>query len=222
MVFIMETTTKEWFEKEAGNWSLGLLLVIAFLGTKFAICGFDLIIVWDTLWFIAIILSALAADLFSNAGTWTENSYKIIENEKLTKEERMSMIQSQLEVAVNRYMAVFLMVNGFDSLLKKFGATFNKVFNGKITIKEIIVILSYALYNIILKDTNLDIGHLDEALLFIVIVAIKIVDANAGVAKLIAEMYLEAKATKDPDKYLLKVRERIIELAHIYHIETIE
>lgn len=213
--------SREWFNKEVGNWSLGILLIVTFVASKIAICGWIWEILWECLWFGMLIFSALIADLFDNAESWTYNSFQIIENTKLTKIERVSMIQSQLEIAVNRYMAVFLMVNGFDSLLKRLGATASKIWKGRITIKEIILLLAYAIYNLFLVDLTFDAGPMDEIILFFVIVILKIIDANSGVAKLIAEMYLEAEADTNPDKYLLKVRERIIELAHIYHIESI-
>ena len=212
---------KEWFNKEVGNWSLGILLMVAFVSSKIAISGWILDVLWECVWFAALILSALIADLFNNAETWTYNSFQIIDNIKLTKEERISMIQSQLEIAVNRYMAVFLMVNGFDTLLKKLGATASKIFKGRITIKEIIVLLAYAVYNLFLVDLTFDAGPTDEIILFFIIVILKIVDSNAGVAKLIAEMYEEVEAEGKQDEYLLKIRDRIISLAHIYHIESI-
>lgn len=217
----MEETTKEWFEKEVGNWSLGLLFMVAFVASKIAIFGWVLDILWECVWFGTIIISALIADLFNNADTWTYNSFQIIDNMKLSREERISMIKSQLEIAVDRYMAVFLMVNGFDSLLKRIGAMANKIFKGRITIKEIIVLLAYAIYNLLLKDLPFDLGAADEILLLFIIVILKIIDSNAGVARLIAEMYQEVELEGKQDEYLLKIRDRIISLAHIYHIETI-
>lgn len=212
---------KEWFNKEVGNWSLGILLIVAFVSSKIAISGWIWEILWECAWFGLLILSALIADLFNNAETWTYNSFQIIDNKNLSKAERISMIQSQLEIAVNRYMAVFLMVNGFDTLLQRLGATASKIFKGRITIKEIIVLLAYAVYNLFLVDFTFDAGPTDEIILFFIIVILKIVDSNSGVAKLIAEMYMEVEAEGKQDEYLLKIRDRIISLAHIYHIESI-
>lgn len=213
---------KEWFEKEAGTWSLGLILIIAFIGSKIAIYRIHFNVIWDSLWFTIIILSALTADIFNNAKSWTYNSFQIIEDETTSKEERIRMIQSQLEIAVDRYMAVFLLVNGLDTMLKKVSACASKIFKGKITIKELIVILAYAIYNLVLIDLPFELGMWDEIILFFGIAAIKIVDANAGVAGLIAEMYFEAKTVTNTDKSLLKIRDRIIALMNIYHIETIK
>ena len=106
-----------------------------FVSSKIAIIGWDLIVLWDSLWFSAIILSALSADLFNNAETWTYTSLQIIENKNVPQAERISMIQSQLEIAVNRYMAVFMRVNGFDTILKRIGAFSKKIFRGEIIIK---------------------------------------------------------------------------------------
>jgi len=167
-------------------------------------------------------MGALMVDLFENVESWILHSMQIVENKALTKQERIEMIRNQLDIAVDRYMAVFLLVNGFESLLHKIGTDISKIFKGIITVKELIVIIAYALYDLVIRDGTLSFLYpYDIGIIFLGLVVLKVVDARAGVAEIIAEMYKEAAEIKNMDNTLNKITEYIKELAHIYHIETI-
>ncbi len=212
----------KWYNRKAGGIGLAIIIIIAYIGFKFAKVGIDVDFVWYALWFIAIIVSALAADLFENIESWTYNSLRIVENKSLTKKERVEMIKNQLHIAVDRYMTVFLMVNGFDKLLDKLGAEMKRIYKGVITVKELIIIILYAVYDLVIRQGALTLVEpYDTLIIFAGLIALKVVDANEGVARIIAQMYAEsAEEIKDYDGVLAKLANHIKELAHIYHIET--
>jgi len=212
----------KWYNKKAGGFGLALIIIVAYIGFKIAKVGVDPSFVWYTGWFIAIVVSALAADLFENIESWTFNSLRIIEKKGLSSEERVEMIKTQLEVAVDRYMTIFLQVNGFETLLEKLGANANKIYKGVITVKELIIVILYAVYDLVIRQGALTLAEpYDTLIIFAGIVALKIVDANEGVAGIITQMYKESvEEVKDYDGVLLKLANHIKELAHIYHIES--
>ena len=191
------------------------------MGTKLALTGINESSIWYSLWFFAIIVSALAADLFENVEAWILNSMTIVENKAVDKGERISMIKNQLDIAVNRYMMVFLQVNGFESLWKRLLIDSKRILKGAITVKELVIIVAYAIYDLIIRNGNLSLTEPYDALLvFAGIIALKTVDAKSGVAEIMAEMYKEASDFKDQDVLLNKISGYIKALAHIYHIET--
>lgn len=209
-----------WYNKKAGGIGLAIIIVLMYVSIKIAKFGFEYSVLWSSGWFIAIIITALAADLFENIETWIYNNMVIIEKKGLTPGERITMIKTQLDSAVDRYMALFLLVNGFDNFLKKAWNNIIKIGKGIITIKEAILILSYAMYDLVVRDGALSFMYpYDTLVIFTGFIGLKIINAETGVAGIITAMYKEIEDIKDINKTLKSITDYIKELAHMYHIE---
>lgn len=217
----------KWYDKKAGGLGLGITMIILYIGFKLAKTGIttwylNMPFIWYSVWFVAIIISALATDLFENIESWTVNSLRIIENQASTKEERIEMIKTQLDIAVDRYMSVFLIINGFDSMFKKISQDVKNISKGVITVKELLVIFLYAVYDLVLRMGALTLVEPYDTLLILGgWVVLQIVDAKSGAAEIIAAMYSEAAEIKNIDVILNKITQYIKDLAHLYHLETI-
>jgi len=217
----MEIKTNGFFNKRAGGIGLGLLLIISYLSLKIIKLGFAWSIVWFGTWFSCIILAALAADLFENTESWIYYSLREIELQRgLSHEERVALIKSQIEIAANQYITIFLLTNGIDKLLERLKEDFKKVWKGVISVKELIVIICYIFYDFIIRGGTLDILNPYDMCIIIVIAGIlKMVDATKGAASIIALMYSRIKESKDPERTLKDLSEYIKQLAIKFNIE---
>ena len=168
-----------------------------------------------------LILSAVAADLFTTTtDSWIYNSLKNIENSNGTPTEKMNLIKFYLSQAVSRHYSIFMEVNGFESTLKKLVANIGKIMRGSITIKELIVLVLYALYDLILKGGLLGFNNpTDIMVLFGGIVILKIIDAKTGFPLLIANMYKEAHEEREVGQNLIIMENFIKQLGHFFIIE---
>lgn len=212
----------DFFNRQVGKFGLGIVIIVAYIGFKFALGGYviDQDFLWYSVWFALIILSALATDLFVNNETWVESTMQSIARDDISSEEKIVIIKNQLTIEVARYQSIFMSINGFDTRLKKIVASITKIYKGSITVKEILVIVFYALWDLVVREgvANLESPY-DVMILFLGIVALKIVDANSGFAQLVTNMYNEAYSDKDADIKLTFIANYIKELANQYDIE---
>ena len=215
------------FNRKVGGFGLGIIIIAAYAGFKYTLSGFpigDIYVnedfLWYCAWFIAIILSALATDLFVNKEVWVKMTMESLARTDINPEEKIAIIKTQLTIEVDRYQSIFMMVNGFESRLKRIGASLAKITKGSITVKELIVVFMYAMWDLVIREgaTNLETPY-DVLVLFGGIIVLKIVDANSGFAQLVTNMYKEAYSDKDASIKLTLIGNYIKELANQYDIE---
>jgi len=168
---------------------------------------------------MGIVFSALATDLFVNNKLWVENAMENVMRVDLSVDQRVAIIKQQLEIAVDRYLSVFLLVNGIDSIWKRIQINFKKIYKGSITVKELLIIVVYALWDLVLRNglTNLE-NPFDICVLFFGLMVLKIVDANSGFASLVAEMYKEIDDNKNQEVILTSWANYIKQLANLYDL----
>jgi len=198
-----EKKKTDFLSDKVGGFGLGIVILTAYIGYKFSLIGFitpeGLInpeFTWYVVWFTGIVFSALSTDLFVNNKLWIENAMENVMRLDLSVAQRVAIIKQQLEIAVDRYLAVFLLVNGFDTVWKRLKVNFSKIYKGSITVKELLIIVVYALWDLVIRNglTNLE-NPLDICVLFFGLMVLKIVNANSGFASLVAEMYKEIDDT---------------------------
>ncbi len=206
---------ENFWNRKVGGFSLALLFIIGYIGFKSARAEFNTNFYWYCTWFVVIIINALVSDLFESTDSWIFNSLKAIEEQKITPEEKIKQIRIQLEIAVNKYSSVFFMVNK--------SKIFSRIVHGKITTKEVIIIFLYAMYDLVLRDANLSIiAPYDIALMFGVMIILRIVDASKGFTSLVANMYDEVFKERDPNITLDIIRDYITQLCNFYNKEAIK
>ena len=198
--------------RKVGGISLAILLIIGYIGFKWARVGIVADFMWYSTWFCVIIINALVSDLFESNDAWIFNSLKSIEVQKITPEEKIKQIRIQLDIAVNKYSSVFYIVNK-----NKF---MSKVIHGRITVKEVIVIFLYAIYDLVLRNANLSIIEpYDIIILFGVMITLRIIDASKGFASLIANMYDEVFKDRDANITMDIISDYITQLCNFYNSE---
>lgn len=217
----MKQINGTWYNKKAGGLGLGLLIIIAYISIKVIKLGFTLNLFWTSLWFMGLVLAALLTDLFENIDSWVQQSFKIVENQNLSKEQKIESIKNQLEIAQDRYLEVFLMLN-YDTLIKSLITRIGKIVKGLITVKELIILVAYALYDLVIREGMLSFLYpYDVAVIFGVLVLLSTLNAKAGIASLIVAMYKEAKDIKNVDTSLDKIVSYIKQLCNVLHIEIL-
>ena len=211
----------DFLNKKVGGFGLGLIFLSAYLGVKFGIVGLGGALAWGTIWFTALILSALAADLFSQTkDVWVYNTLKNIQSSNLPFDEKKNAWKFILEQAVNRWYSIFIKVNGFDNVVKKSAANLQKIFKGIITIKELIIIVAWALFDLVIREGLLGLTNpIDVIVLFGGLAALKIVDANSGFPSLVADMYKDAMKEKNPDFDQLAMEDWIRQLGTLFTVD---
>jgi len=205
------------WNKKAGGFSLGLFLIVAYIGFKvYRAEIYNIYFYWYCIWFVAIVINSLTSDLFENSSSWVYTSLERLETTELTPDEKLKYIRAQLTIAVNRYDSVFLMLNGKN----RTWGTIKQIFKGKVSIKELIVIFCYAMYDLVLRGEDLSFMEpYDIAVLFGVIVFLKIIDANTGFAGLLSEMYEEAFKERNANETLEILVGYIKQLCHKFDME---
>jgi len=220
------TSKGEFFNRKVGGFGLGVALLVAYVGFKISLVGLitaeGLInpqFVWYSVWFTGIIFSALATDLFVNNKAWVQNAMENVMRVELSVDERVAIIKQQLEIAVDRYMSVFVIVNGFDSIFKRVFGDIQKIYKGCITVKELLIIVVYAMWDLVIRNglTNFE-NPFDIMVLFLGLTVLKVVDANSGFAGLVAEMYKEIDEGKTPEVTLTLWANYIKQLANLYDL----
>jgi len=114
---------------------------------------------------------------------------------------------------------VFLLVNGIDSFFKRVRISVGKVFKGAITTKELLLIVVYALWDLVIRSgvTQLE-NPFDIVVLFLGLTVLKVIDAKSGFANLVAEMYAEIDEGKDQEVTLTLWANYIKQLANLYDL----
>jgi hypothetical protein len=212
---------KEILNRKAGGLGLALIVIVAYIGIKYSITRLNPNFIWYSCWFTIIVLNALAVDLFSNKGDiWIYNSLRDIEQKQnINSEEKLNLIKYHLDQAVKRYMSVFLLVNGFETKWIRIKKEIKKILTGVITIKELLIIVAYALYDLFFRSGLIDIvAPWDVLVLFSVLTMIKIVDASKGFPSLVAEMYREAKKEGNYEQRLEVIGSYIKQLGALFNI----
>jgi hypothetical protein len=217
----------DFFNREVGGFGLGLVILSAYVGFKLSLLGISMGLdvltnpqfIWYTIWFTGIVFSALATDLFVNNKSWVENAQENLMRIDLKADERVAIIKQQLEIAVDRYQSVFILVNGFDKTWKRVWANVSKIYKGHITVKELLIIVVYALWDLVIRNglTNLE-NPFDIVVLFLGLTVLKVVDANSGFAGLVAEMYKELDEDKSPEIMLTLWANYIKQLVNMYDL----
>ncbi len=215
-----EKKKMDWFNQKVGGFGLAIVILTVYVGYKFSLIGtITPAFAWYVIWFTGIIFSALSTDLFVNNKLWVENAMENITRIDLSTDQRVAVIKQQLEIAVDRYLTVFLMVNGIDSAIKKAWINVKKIYKGCITIKELLIIVVYALWDLVIRNglPNLE-NPLDICVLFFGLMVLKIVDADSGFASLVAEMYKEIDDSTNQDVILTSWANYIKQLANLYDL----
>lgn len=184
--------TKEFLNRKAGGYGLALIIIIAYISLKYGLAINIYNFIWYSIWFTVIILQGLAADLFgTNGSIWVYNSLCEIETKEIDPKDKLNLIKYHLEQAVKRYGVVF-----FEDIEGTFGKVLEelkRITKGIITVKELIVILMYALYDLVLRNGLIDIPvPFDVLVLFLGIVGIRIIDAGKGFTSILVKLYNEA------------------------------
>lgn len=210
----------DFFNRKVGGFGLAIVILTAYIGYKWSLIGtITPEFTWYVVWFTGIIFSALATDLFVNNKLWIENAMENVMRMDLSVDQRVAVIKQQLEIAVDRYLSVFLLVNGLDSIFKRLRVNVSKIYKGCITVKELLIIVIYALWDLVIRNglPNLE-NPLDICVLFFGLMVLKIVDANSGFASLVAEMYKEIDDNKNQDVILTSWGNYIKQLANLYDL----
>lgn len=211
----MSNEKQNFWNQKVGGSPLALGILVFYIVVKYINAGWSYNFLWYSIWFGGIIINALITDLFQNTETWIWNSMKEIERKDIKDEYKFKLLKDQLKIAVERYDTVFFMINGKD--WKKI---FNRIINGSITVKELIVIGLYAIFDLVLKNGYLSITEpYDVAILFGVLIILKILDANSGFASLVAEMYKQLYDEEYTSTTMNTIRSYIRQLCLIFHIE---
>lgn len=211
----------EFLNRSAGALPLASAIFIAYIYAKYQLVGtIDLFgFAWGSIWFFGILFQALASDLFTEEDTWIYNTLKKIEGQNISAKEKMEKIRYHLDVAVKKYMNVFLQVNGLSKFnkIKKYAL---KVAKGKITVKELLIIGLYALYDLVWKSGTISITEpWDIVFTFGIVIILKIIDANKGFAGILATMWKEAyNAEKSDEHQLTLITEYIQQLGAIFNM----
>jgi len=82
---------------------------------------------------------------------------KNISTMNATPDEKMKLIKFQLSQAVSRHYTVFMQVNGFTNTFKKLIANVGKITKGIITVKELILIVAWAIYDLVVRGGMLSL-----------------------------------------------------------------
>lgn len=215
-----EKKKMDFLNEKVGGFGLAIVILTAYVGYKFSMIGYVTPeFTWYVVWFTGIVFSALATDLFVNNKLWIENAMENVMRKDLNVAQRVAIIKQQLEIAADRYLSVFLLVNGFDSIWKRVQVNFKKIYKGSITVKELLIIVVYALWDLVIRNglTNLE-NPLDICVLFFGLMILKIVNANSGFASLVAEMYKEIDDNKDQEATLTSWANYIKQLANLYDL----
>ena len=205
---------ENFWNKKVGGIALGIGILILYIGVKYVNVGVSAAFYWYGLWFFAIIINALLTDLFQNTENWIFNSMYEIERKDIDDDMKFQILRDQLAIAVNRYDTVFFMVNGSD-----IKSTLKRIFKGSITVKELIVIFLYAMYDLVLKGGYLSmLDPYDISILLGALVGLKIIDAKSGFVSLVTEMYNKDLNEKYTSITLESIRGYIRQLCHLFHI----
>lgn len=204
---------EKFWNRKVGGLSLAIIFIIGYIGFKFARVRLTTDFYWYSAWFCVIIINTLVSDLFESTDSWIFNSLKSIEEQKLTPEEKVKQIRIQLDIAANKYTSLFYMIHKSN--------IFSKMVHGRITIKEVIVLFAYAMYDLVLRDANLSIiAPYDIALLFGVMILLRIIDASKGVTSLVAKMYEEAFKERNASITMDIIADYIRQLCDFYNTEV--
>jgi hypothetical protein len=185
---------KKFFNRRVGGLGLGLILITAYVSLKWGLVGgVSPSFLWYSFWFSMLTLGAVGADIFSDDNIWIYNSLRKIEDDaSLSPNDKMEMIRYHLGIAVRRHFSIFLRVGdtrGLDYLRMKV----KRLLKGDVVVKELVVLVLYALYDLFLRGGALDIGHPWDILALLGgLVTLKVLDADKGFPGLVATMYEEA------------------------------
>jgi len=203
------------WNQKAGGLSLGIVILALYAGFKFVNVRVTFEFFWYISWFGAIIINALLTDLFQNTETWIYNSMKEIENKDIDDKQKLKILKDQLTIAVNRYDTVFFAINGKDM-----NKIFTRIIKGSITVKELIVIALYALYDLVLRSGYLSLTEpFDISALFIALVLLNIIGAKSGFANLVVEMYNTAFNKTYTSTTMNTLKGYIRQLCQLFDIE---
>lgn len=188
--------------------------MVFYIGIKYVNVRLSSAFIWYSLWFTGIIINALMSDLFQNTENWIFNSMYEIERKDITDIQKMKMLKEQLTIAVNRYDTIFFAINGKD-----WKAIFKRIYKGSITVKELIVITVYMLYDLVLKSGYLTLADpWDVTILLGILIFLKIIDSDAGFSSLVVEMYQKAFNEKYTSTTLDTIKGYIYQICNIFHI----
>ncbi|MFX1380753.1 MAG: hypothetical protein ACFFA4_16850 [Promethearchaeota archaeon] len=216
----MEIDIKGWLNRRAGGIWVGIVIIIAFASIKLAFVGLSWDFLYFSAWFSLIVFSALAFDLFEELESeWIYNSLRKIELDSSTPRERIQMIHDELDIAVKQHLSLMLAANGLEKFVVKIIAKFSLVTKGVISIKEMIVIVAYAFYDIVIAGGTTNIKSAASFLIIGFYVILKIVDATRGAAGVIALIYNEAKKQTDAVKEMAEISKLIKLLSQKIGIE---
>jgi len=215
----------DFLNQKAGGVGLGILLITTYISIKYSLINeISILFSWQCVWFGLLIIQALVADLFNlKEDSWIYKSLKEIEGqENLPPDEKISLIRFHLEMAVERYMVVFLAVNGLKKW-KYITKNLLRIQKGVITIKELIILVLYALYDLVIRSGLLSFTFpIDIIIIFIGLTILKIIDASQGILPILVQMYKVAFSEKGNTEILKVTSNLIKQLSHIYDMETLK
>ena len=219
---MVDDKTKEFFDRKAGGGGLALIILIAYASLKLVEKGICTNTLYSIAWIFMILICALAVDLFKlTKDSSIYNSLVQIETQSISNEEKVVLIKQQLQLAVDRYNTIFFMANDFTQLITTLREDGKRILNGVISVKELIVILLYTLYDLVIREGALSLtSPWDKGVIFLGLVFIKIIDAQNGFASIIAQMYKEAKNTINHDEALVILTDYIKQLVFLYDRTT--
>jgi len=205
---------QSFWNRKVGGVALGITILILYIGFKVVNVGISPTFFWYSFWFFSIIINALMTDLFQNTETWIFNSMHEIERKDIDDKLKFDILKEQLGIAVNRYDSIFFAVNGKD-----WGKIFKRIWGGSITVKELIVVFLYAIYDLVLKSGYLSmLDPWDIMIVFSCLIGLKIIDAKTGFAGLVTEMYNKAFKEEYTSTTLNVIRGYIRQICLLFHI----
>lgn len=217
----MNKNVKKFLNRKAGGASLAIVIVAAYIATKYLRTGLSINLIWYGLWFTGFVMSALATDFFENVESWVFESLKKLKGENISAEQKVQMIKSQLRIAVKQYDSLFFRVNGIGESLGRIRKRFKKIGRGVISVKELIVIIGYALFDLLIRSGGMSLGEpWDVALPFIILVILRMIGADQGSMAVLVDLYQTAfNQQKQANDKLPLLEDYIKQLAHLFNVE---
>lgn len=218
----MDDKIVEFMNRKAGGVGLVILMLIPFVSLKYITTGWSFSFIFSCVWFTLILITALAVDLFlMSKDSWIYKSLEKIEKQDISKEEKMELIRNQLSLAVERYNIIFFMSNDFTDLIRTIREDLKRILNGTISVKELLVLLAYAMYDLVIRDGAVNLAQpWDKFVIYFGIIVIKLIDAQNGFASIISRMYKEIKIPMKTEEALDKMTEYIKQLTYLFDRET--
>lgn len=210
----------KYMNRQAGNFTLALFILIGYIGLKIARVGFSFALALGIFFITGILIYSLIADLFENNEVWIYDALREIESSNLSPEDKINMIKQKLNIAVERHIILFIKINGFDSFIDLIKTHAKRIVKGIITVKELIVILIYIVYDLIIRGGALDVIYpYDGGVAFILFILLNVLTSTKGFAGLVANLYHESFSEKDNKDKLKAIEELIKQLGGIFNIQ---